>query len=109
MGRFKFKLSDLSIDLHKCLFQFMDTQGCMRQRCIEGAIWLALDQESACHMIHHLLAYLGGDLIDSLEQRRRMPVKTDDLGLAIYTLRNRDNDFIEGCAGNREFFVYTAD
>jgi len=58
-------------------------------------------------MISQLPTCFYGDPIDSLKKSRGLPMKTNNLNLAIDTLRNGKDDFIQGAAGNEEFFANT--
>ena len=72
MNSFKFQLANLAIDLKQCPFEFMNSDGRMRQGIVEiGKIGarLSLDEKPTGNVSDHLAAHVDGELIDSLEQR----------------------------------------
>ncbi|MCP9470488.1 MAG: hypothetical protein NNA31_10875 [Nitrospira sp.] len=58
-------------------------------------------------MIGQLPTRFHGDLVDSLKNSRGLPMKANNLNLAIHTFRNGKNDFVQGAAGNEKFFADT--
>lgn len=104
----KFQLANLAIDLKECPFEFMNSDSRMRQGMIEISkikARLPLDEKPTGYVSDHLAAHVDGVLIDSLEQRRCLPVEANNLHLAIYTLGNRKHDLMERATGNRKLFI----
>jgi hypothetical protein len=104
----KFKLANLAVDLKECPFEFMNSDSRMRQDIIEiGKVRarLPLDEKPTGNVSDHLAAYVDSELIDSLEQRRCLPMEANNLNLTIDTLGNRKNDLMERATGNRKLFI----
>lgn len=110
MDCFQLQLPDLNIEFNQGLFKCLDSCG----GTIDGAVHFGEVRVervsvggSAGDLIRDLASQIVADCIDSLKDARRLPVETEDLDLAIDTLRNRDDRFMEGSSRNGEFFLKT--
>jgi hypothetical protein len=107
---FQLQLPDLNIEFNQRLFECLDASG----GAVDGAVHFGEVRVervavggAAGDLIYDLVSQIVADCIDSLKYARRLPVETEDLDLAIDTLCNRDDRFMEGGSRNGEFFLKT--
>ncbi len=108
MNGFQFQLSDLKIEFNQGLFECLDAGGGTIDDTVhfgEVRVERAALEGAAGDLVYDLVAKIVADGIDSLKYARRLPMEAEDLDLAIDTLCNRDDCFMEGGSRNREFFL----
>jgi hypothetical protein len=62
---------------------------------------------AAGNLVYDLVSKIVADCVDSLKYARSLPMEAEDLDLAVDTLRNRDDRFMEGGSCNGELFLKT--
>lgn len=65
-----------------------------------SGIRLALAEKASRDVLHDFLADIRGEALHAFEQRRGLPVKSNDLHLAIDAFGNRQDGFIDRAAGD---------
>ena len=105
MDRFEFELTDLRIDLDERLFQTMDPVGGLIQRTF--AVGHGKPQASRC-LSRQLSAQFSLDRLHLGQEARGLSMESQHVDFAVDPFGDRHDRFIDGAAGEREFFLKAA-
>ncbi len=112
VNRFQLQLSDLHVERDQRLLESLNASGGAGDDAVhfgEVRVERTALGGAAGNLVDDLMAKIVTDGVDSLQHARSLPMKTEDLNLAIHALRNRDNRFMKRGACNGKFFLQTAE